>query len=93
MVFPTVVKWAVDDILIKKVNFRMWTAYYWRLDEHACNVEDFYSSLHFFMSLLAWNLAVQFRGCPEKMRDFFLLSFKVRTFASTISDWGILSSV
>lgn len=39
MLFPTVVKWAVD-ILIKKVNFRMWTAYYWGLDEHACNVED-----------------------------------------------------
>ncbi|XP_064319092.1 testis-expressed protein 11 isoform X2 [Phalacrocorax carbo] len=30
---------------------------------------------HWFRKV-AWNLAVQFRGCPEKMRDFFLLSFK-----------------
>ncbi|NXJ93511.1 TEX11 protein, partial [Corythaixoides concolor] len=31
---------------------------------------------HWFRKI-AWNLAVQFRGCPEKMRDFFLLSFKL----------------
>ncbi|XP_009708642.1 PREDICTED: testis-expressed sequence 11 protein, partial [Cariama cristata] len=31
---------------------------------------------HWFRKV-AWNLAVQFKGCPEKMRDFFLLSFKL----------------
>ncbi|KFO89075.1 Testis-expressed sequence 11 protein, partial [Buceros rhinoceros silvestris] len=31
---------------------------------------------HWFRKV-AWNLAVQFRDCPGKMRDFFLLSFKL----------------
>ncbi|XP_032847719.2 testis-expressed protein 11 isoform X2 [Tyto alba] len=37
---------------------------------------------------LAWNLAVQFRGCPKKMRDFFLLSFKLSQFCP--SDKAVL---
>ncbi|XP_068267974.1 LOW QUALITY PROTEIN: testis-expressed protein 11 [Nyctibius grandis] len=37
---------------------------------------------------LAWNLAVQLRGCPEKMRDFFLLSFKLSQFCP--SDKAVL---
>jgi len=36
------------------------------------------------VSLLAWNLAVQLKDCPEKMRDFFVLSFKVCTLANTV---------
>lgn len=39
-----------------------------------------------FMSLLAWNLAVQFKDSPEKMRDFFVLSFKVFTLANSDSN-------
>jgi len=47
-----------------------------------------------FLSFLAWNLAVQFKACPEKMRDFFLLSFKVRTLANLIEEYcRLLSSV
>lgn len=42
-----------------------------------------------FMSLLAWNLAVQLKESPEKMRDFFVLSFKVFTLANCVSNWGI----
>ncbi|NXS55719.1 TEX11 protein, partial [Brachypteracias leptosomus] len=42
---------------------------------------------HWFRKV-AWNLAVQFRGCPEKMRDFFLLSFKFSQFCP--SDKGVL---
>ncbi|NXL45666.1 TEX11 protein, partial [Podilymbus podiceps] len=34
---------------------------------------------HWFRKV-AWNLAVQFRDCPKKMRDFFLLSFKLSQF-------------
>ncbi|NWV00386.1 TEX11 protein, partial [Upupa epops] len=34
---------------------------------------------HWFRKM-AWNLAIQFRDCPEKMRDFFLLSFKLSQF-------------
>ncbi|KAM6300229.1 testis-expressed protein 11 [Aegotheles albertisi] len=41
-----------------------------------------------FISLLAWNLAVQFRDCPEKMKDFFLLSFKLSQFCP--SDKAVL---
>ncbi|NXX13965.1 TEX11 protein, partial [Podargus strigoides] len=37
---------------------------------------------------VAWNLAVQSRGCPEKMRDFFLLSFKLSQFCP--SDKAVL---
>lgn len=39
-----------------------------------------------FVSLLAWNLAVQFKDSPEKMRDFFVLSFKVFTLANSVSN-------
>lgn len=39
-----------------------------------------------FMSFLAWNLAVQFKDSPEKMRDFFVLSFKVFTLANNVSN-------
>ncbi|XP_069667438.1 testis-expressed protein 11 isoform X3 [Haliaeetus albicilla] len=42
---------------------------------------------HWFRKV-AWNLAVQFRGCPEKMRDFFLLSFKLSQFCP--SDKAVL---
>ncbi|KFQ29962.1 Testis-expressed sequence 11 protein, partial [Merops nubicus] len=42
---------------------------------------------HWFRKI-AWNLAVQFRGCPEKMRDFFLLSFKFSQFCP--SDKAVL---
>ncbi|XP_074456758.1 testis-expressed protein 11 isoform X2 [Larus michahellis] len=42
---------------------------------------------HWFRKV-AWNLAVQFRGYPEKMRDFFLLSFKLSQFCP--SDKGVL---
>ncbi|XP_071613542.1 testis-expressed protein 11 isoform X1 [Heliangelus exortis] len=37
---------------------------------------------------VAWNLAVQFKGYPEKMRDFFLLSFKLSQFCP--SDKAVL---
>ncbi|XP_064374454.1 testis-expressed protein 11 isoform X3 [Dromaius novaehollandiae] len=37
---------------------------------------------------LAWNLAVQFQNCPEKMRDFFVLSFKLSQFCP--SDKAVL---
>ncbi|NWR80701.1 TEX11 protein, partial [Centropus unirufus] len=37
---------------------------------------------------VAWNLAVQFSSCPEKMRDFFLLSFKLSQFCP--SDKAVL---
>ncbi|XP_064015770.1 testis-expressed protein 11 isoform X12 [Pogoniulus pusillus] len=36
----------------------------------------------------AWNLAVQSKGCPEHMRDFFLLSFKLSQFCP--SDKAVL---
>ncbi|NXF64510.1 TEX11 protein, partial [Ciccaba nigrolineata] len=42
---------------------------------------------HWFRKV-AWNLAVQFRGCPEKTRDFFLLSFKLSQFCP--SDKAVL---
>ncbi|XP_049683333.1 testis-expressed protein 11 isoform X3 [Accipiter gentilis] len=42
---------------------------------------------HWFRKV-AWNLAVQFRDCPEKMRDFFLLSFKLSQFCP--SDKAVL---
>ncbi|NWX44762.1 TEX11 protein, partial [Steatornis caripensis] len=42
---------------------------------------------HWFRKV-AWNLAVQFRGCPEKMRNFFLLSFKLSQFCP--SDKAVL---
>ncbi|XP_054695881.1 testis-expressed protein 11 isoform X2 [Grus americana] len=42
---------------------------------------------HWFRKV-AWNLAVQFRSCPEKMRDFFLLSFKLSQFCP--SDKAVL---
>ncbi|NXD86043.1 TEX11 protein, partial [Halcyon senegalensis] len=42
---------------------------------------------HWFRKV-AWNLAVQFRGSPEKMRDFFLLSFKLSQFCP--SDKAVL---
>ncbi|XP_050758007.1 testis-expressed protein 11 [Gymnogyps californianus] len=42
---------------------------------------------HWFRKV-AWNLAVQFRVCPEKMRDFFLLSFKLSQFCP--SDKAVL---
>ncbi|XP_052670100.1 testis-expressed protein 11 isoform X5 [Harpia harpyja] len=42
---------------------------------------------HWFRKV-AWNLAVQFRGYPEKMRDFFLLSFKLSQFCP--SDKAVL---
>ncbi|NXG55581.1 TEX11 protein, partial [Hemiprocne comata] len=42
---------------------------------------------HWFRKV-AWNLAVQFRGCPKKMRDFFLLSFKLSQFCP--SDKAVL---
>ncbi|NXW58001.1 TEX11 protein, partial [Eurystomus gularis] len=42
---------------------------------------------HWFRKV-AWNLAVQFRGWPEKMRDFFLLSFKFSQFCP--SDKAVL---
>ncbi|XP_063201950.1 testis-expressed protein 11 [Chroicocephalus ridibundus] len=42
---------------------------------------------HWFRKV-AWNLAVQFRDYPEKMRDFFLLSFKLSQFCP--SDKGVL---
>ncbi|NWW89784.1 TEX11 protein, partial [Rhynochetos jubatus] len=42
---------------------------------------------HWFRKV-AWNLAVQFTGCPEKMRDFFLLSFKLSQFCP--SDKAVL---
>ncbi|XP_040525494.1 testis-expressed protein 11 isoform X5 [Gallus gallus] len=41
-----------------------------------------------FVSLLAWNLAVQLKDCPEKMRDFFVLSFKLSQFCP--SDKAVL---
>ncbi|NXH15528.1 TEX11 protein, partial [Bucco capensis] len=42
---------------------------------------------HWFRKV-AWNLAVQSKGCPEKMRDFFLLSFKLSQFCP--SDKAVL---
>ncbi|KAM6253836.1 testis-expressed protein 11 isoform 3-T3 [Porphyrio hochstetteri] len=42
---------------------------------------------HWFRKV-AWNLAVQFRSSPEKMRDFFLLSFKLSQFCP--SDKAVL---
>ncbi|NWH79539.1 TEX11 protein, partial [Piaya cayana] len=42
---------------------------------------------HWFRKV-AWNLAVQFSSCPEKMRDFFLLSFKFSQFCP--SDKAVL---
>ncbi|KFU89174.1 Testis-expressed sequence 11 protein, partial [Chaetura pelagica] len=42
---------------------------------------------HWFRKV-AWNLAVQFRGCPKNMRDFFLLSFKLSQFCP--SDKAVL---
>ncbi|NXL26954.1 TEX11 protein, partial [Glaucidium brasilianum] len=42
---------------------------------------------HWFRKV-AWNLAIQFRGCPEKTRDFFLLSFKLSQFCP--SDKAVL---
>ncbi|XP_065546029.1 testis-expressed protein 11 isoform X6 [Lathamus discolor] len=42
---------------------------------------------HWFRKV-AWNLAVQLRGCPGKMRDFFLLSFKLSQFCP--SDKAVL---
>ncbi|NWX20832.1 TEX11 protein, partial [Aegotheles bennettii] len=42
---------------------------------------------HWFRKV-AWNLAVQFRDCPEKMKDFFLLSFKLSQFCP--SDKAVL---
>ncbi|XP_053931646.1 testis-expressed protein 11 isoform X9 [Cuculus canorus] len=42
---------------------------------------------HWFRKV-AWNLAVQFNSCPEKMRDFFLLSFKLSQFCP--SDKAVL---
>ncbi|NXY47134.1 TEX11 protein, partial [Ceuthmochares aereus] len=42
---------------------------------------------HWFRKV-AWNLAVQFSSCPEKMRDFFLLSFKLSQFCP--SDKAVL---
>ncbi|NXG88057.1 TEX11 protein, partial [Stercorarius parasiticus] len=42
---------------------------------------------HWFRKV-AWNLAVQFRDYPEKMRDFFLLSFKLSQFCP--SDKAVL---
>ncbi|KFP78586.1 Testis-expressed sequence 11 protein, partial [Apaloderma vittatum] len=42
---------------------------------------------HWFRKV-AWNLAIQFRRCPEKMRDFFLLSFKLSQFCP--SDKAVL---
>ncbi|XP_030330475.1 testis-expressed protein 11 isoform X2 [Strigops habroptila] len=48
--------------------------------------EDINSMLTYLT--LAWNLAVQLRGCPAKMRDFFLLSFKLSQFCP--SDKAVL---
>ncbi|NXA36910.1 TEX11 protein, partial [Eudromia elegans] len=42
---------------------------------------------HWFRKV-AWNLAVQFQHCPEKMRDFFVLSFKLSQFCP--SDKAVL---
>ncbi|XP_071898943.1 testis-expressed protein 11 isoform X5 [Anas platyrhynchos] len=42
---------------------------------------------HWFRKV-AWNLAVQFKDCPEKMRDFFVLSFKLSQFCP--SDKAVL---
>ncbi|NXG47715.1 TEX11 protein, partial [Psilopogon haemacephalus] len=42
---------------------------------------------HWFRKV-AWNLAVQSKGCPEHMRDFFLLSFKLSQFCP--SDKAVL---
>ncbi|KFP33581.1 Testis-expressed sequence 11 protein, partial [Colius striatus] len=42
---------------------------------------------HWFRKV-AWNLAIQFKDCPEKMRDFFLLSFKLSQFCP--SDKAVL---
>ncbi|NWH61372.1 TEX11 protein, partial [Geococcyx californianus] len=42
---------------------------------------------HWFRKV-AWNLAVQFSSCPEKMKDFFLLSFKLSQFCP--SDKAVL---
>ncbi|NXJ67863.1 TEX11 protein, partial [Rostratula benghalensis] len=42
---------------------------------------------HWFRKV-AWNLAVRFRDYPEKMRDFFLLSFKLSQFCP--SDKAVL---
>ncbi|XP_061209247.1 testis-expressed protein 11 isoform X8 [Neopsephotus bourkii] len=42
---------------------------------------------HWFRKV-AWNLAVQLKGCPGKMRDFFLLSFKLSQFCP--SDKAVL---
>ncbi|XP_062440916.1 testis-expressed protein 11 isoform X7 [Rhea pennata] len=42
---------------------------------------------HWFRKV-AWNLAVQFQNCPEKMRDFFVLSFKLSQFCP--SDKAVL---
>ncbi|XP_032299863.1 testis-expressed protein 11 [Coturnix japonica] len=45
------------------------------------------SEAHWFRKV-AWNLAVQFKDCPEKMRDFFVLSFKLSQFCP--SDKAVL---
>ncbi|XP_035180104.1 testis-expressed protein 11 [Oxyura jamaicensis] len=42
---------------------------------------------HWFRKV-AWNLGVQFKDCPEKMRDFFVLSFKLSQFCP--SDKAVL---
>ncbi|NXR91382.1 TEX11 protein, partial [Hypocryptadius cinnamomeus] len=42
---------------------------------------------HWFRKV-AWNLAVQFKDSPEKMRDFFVLSFKLSQFCP--SDKAVL---
>uniref|UniRef100_A0A8D0G493 Protein ZIP4 homolog n=1 Tax=Sphenodon punctatus TaxID=8508 RepID=A0A8D0G493_SPHPU len=45
---------------------------------------------HWFRKI-AWNLAVQCKSCPEAMRDFFVLSFKVCTTSSSLSGSVILT--
>ncbi|XP_031450024.1 testis-expressed protein 11 isoform X5 [Phasianus colchicus] len=45
------------------------------------------SEAHWFRKV-AWNLAVQLKDCPEKMRDFFVLSFKLSQFCP--SDKAVL---
>ncbi|XP_048815120.1 testis-expressed protein 11 [Lagopus muta] len=45
------------------------------------------SEAHWFRKV-AWNLAVQLKDCPAKMRDFFVLSFKLSQFCP--SDKAVL---
>ncbi|XP_019473613.1 testis-expressed protein 11 isoform X2 [Meleagris gallopavo] len=45
------------------------------------------SEAHWFRRV-AWNLAVQLKDCPEQMRDFFVLSFKLSQFCP--SDKAVL---